>query len=242
MRGLLRFLISGALGFALLCLSVAAVRALLRIPVQLQPMGVLVPLLAGFAGGLGFFIFISRLPFLYVFSHELTHWLAAKAFRRRTGRFRVGGTSGSVAVEQPNVWIVLAPYFVPLYSIVWTGLYGFCRMVLREPGPWLTVLFACGLGITYAFHVRLTAHALCRSQTDLRIYGPFFSLSLITFCNLALLLLCVVVATGQWGRGAGIFLAEIRHVCGRLWWAAGWLADALGRLSATVNAGAMFAG
>ena len=50
---------------------------------------------------------------LYVFGHELTHWLTARLFRRRTGAFHVGGDRGYVMVERPNVWITLAPYFVP---------------------------------------------------------------------------------------------------------------------------------
>lgn len=171
--------------------------------------------------GIGF-----RLVPLYVLGHELTHWFAAKCFLRRTGPLRVNGGSGSVAIERPNVWIVLAPYFVPLYTLLWIGLYGVYQFWLGAPGPGAQTIFYAGLGLTYAFHLLFTIHALRRAQSDLRAYGRFFSLAMIAFCNVALVLVAALIAGGQWSGG--------RHLLGRhlvmQWRALAWLVERVGAL------------
>lgn len=201
MRRFLQHLCRFSAACGLLFLTLVLVSALIKLPLNFDVQYVVLPLVGGFAGGLIFFIFISRLPFLYVFGHELTHWLAAKCFLRETGSMKISGGSGHVQVERPNVWIVLAPYFVPLYSLVWAGFYGVTQMVWHHPHPAVGVGFNIGLGITYAYHVKMTFHALSRAQSDLKMHGVFFSLSLIICCNTALLLFCLIVASGQWGQG-----------------------------------------
>ncbi|MDT8391968.1 MAG: hypothetical protein RRC34_15820 [Lentisphaeria bacterium] len=185
----------------LLFLTLVFVSALIRLPLNFDSQRVVLPLVGGFAGGLIFVVFISRLPVLYVFGHELTHWVAAKCFLRETGAMKISGGSGHVHVERPNVWIVLAPYFIPLYSLAWTGFYGLTRMIWRQPRPGVVIAFNIGLGVTCAYHGAMTVYALSRAQSDLKMHGIFFSLSLILCCNTGLLLFCLIVASGQWGQG-----------------------------------------
>lgn len=208
MTRLLRFLCRGIAAAILFFLSVVCLITLGRLPVTFDQR-IVIPLSAGFAGGMIFFTCVSRLPFLYVCGHEITHWFAAKFFLRETGPMAVAGHGGSVHVERPNIWIVLAPYFIPVYAVVWTGIYGLVQMFWRDSPGWLTIAYTVGLGITYAFHVRMTIYALSRAQSDLGMHGPVLSLTLIAFCNLALILACIIVASGEWSRGLGTFWHEL---------------------------------
>ena len=198
---------------ALLIVTVTLALALVHLPVNWRENGTVLPLAIGFCGGLAFFFLISRFLALYVFGHELTHFLVAKLFRRQTGSFRIGTASGSVAVERPKIWITLAPYFVPVYTIIWIGLYGLADFFWKDSPAWMPQLFAAGIGVTYAFHVRLTLYALARQQTDLERYGKPLSLSFICFCNVLLLFLGVLTATGEWGQG----MRTIQNTATREW-------------------------
>ena len=178
--GLLRLLGSALL----LSLNLALLQALVCLPVnsQRQPLWYGV---GGFAAGLVVFALLLRAQRAYVFGHEFTHWLVAKLFGRPTGAFRAGAEDGSVSVARPNIWIVLGPYLVPIYALVWVAVYlglGVVWPQLTPPG-----LFYGGLGLTYAFHCVRTVAALRAGQSDLRHYGPVFSLLLILAVNLAII-------------------------------------------------------
>ncbi len=207
MKRLLLVLWRFGAGLFLLFLTAVLVQALLRTPVALSRSRVLLPVGAGFGGGLLVFTLGSRFLILYVFGHELTHWLVAKLFRRRTGRFRVGVTSGSVAVERPNIWITLAPYFIPVYALICIGIYGVVNCFMRPVPPDAVVKgFMAAIGVAYAFHVRLTIFAASRAQSDVAAYGRFLSLSLVLCCNVALLFLALVVASRAWHHGLVAFV------------------------------------
>jgi hypothetical protein len=195
--GLLRFL----LAVVLLFFTAALLWTLVSLPVKLNFENVLLPALIGFLGGLAFFILVSRLLVLYVFGHELTHWFAAKFFLRETGDMKVGSTGGSVAVQKPNIWITLAPYFIPFYTLVWLGVYGIFRFGYGPPNNVVLRILYSGIGLTYAFHVVLTVHSLLREQSDLKQHGRVLSLILILFCNTLLLLAGLLTVTHQWPEG-----------------------------------------
>jgi hypothetical protein len=171
---------------------------LLSLPLYVDSRTMLWPALAGFAVAVLFLLSGIRLIRLYVVGHELTHWLAAKCFRRRTGSIRTDARSGSVEVENPNALIVLAPYFIPAYTLAWVGVYGMVRMWVEPFPEWGMALFCGGIGATYAFHLTLTALALQRGQEDLRLCGPVFSLGVILLGNLVLVFLAMVVADRLW--------------------------------------------
>ena len=175
--------------------------------------------MAALGGGLLFgivlFGWVVRLPGVYVFGHELTHWFAALVFRRRTRGFQAGTRGGGVVVERPNIWITLAPYFVPIYTLLWIGLYGFYCLLRGGPPPGAAVLVYGGTGLTYAFHVVWTARALRMGQSDLQRYGVLFSLLVIFACNLAFMYVGVVVVTGGYRAGVGSLAhaaADFRNV------------------------------
>ena len=201
MRHFLLHLCRFAAACGLIFLTLVFITVLIQLPVNFDGHQVVIPLVSGFAGGLIFFVFVSRVPVLYVFGHEMTHWLVAKCFLRKTGSIKIGVGRGHVQVERPNLWIVLAPYFVPLYALVWVGAYGVGQMIFGTPRPGVAIGFNIGLGITYAYHLKMTAYALSRAQSDLNMHGVFFSLSLIICFNIALLLFCLIVASAQWGEG-----------------------------------------
>ncbi len=189
------------LGLILLFMTAALLRAGFLLPLEFHRDSAAFPFLIGLAGGLVIFALLGKFRLVYVFGHELTHWLVAKLFRRRTGRFRVGREGGSVEIENPNLWITLSPYFIPLYTLIWSGLF----FLLRQLQPTLIQEYAhYGIGImggAYAYHLWMTAFALTREQNDLRAYGWFFSLSLILCANLFLLFLGGLAVTGEWQFG-----------------------------------------
>ena len=224
MKKILGAIVRFHLTLVLLYLSIALGWTMVELPANLDRHSALLPGSIGFASGLILFSIGCRFLALYVVGHELTHWLAAKLFLRKTGTFRVGSASGCVAVERPNVWIVLAPYFIPVYTLIWIGFYGvFCFWHGPATGR-IAQLFHAGVGFSYAFHTVLTFQALLHGQQDLRLYGRTFSLSLILFCNLAILLVCLIVASRQFSYGTQLFARHVSTmwqplsiVCHKLW-------------------------
>ncbi len=144
-----------------------------------------VGVVACFAGILLFHHF-PLIP-LYIFGHELIHWFTAKLFRLRTGRIRLRRNQGSVEIDHPNVWVILAPYFVPFYALLFLGMLGQLYWFVPQPPPWVGWLAAILIGLSYGYHIALTWRALRMGQEDLRIHGVLFSLSLIAMMNLLLL-------------------------------------------------------
>jgi FtsH-binding integral membrane protein len=210
MRKLLRTVWRLTAAAVLVFLALAVVQSMLRFPWAFDRRRVVLPLAVGFGSGLLFFLLVSRFLVLYVFGHELTHWLAAKLFLRRTGAFQVRGARGSVAIDRPNIWIVLAPYFIPVYSLILLGAYGVTDFFWRAQPHWLVPAVVAGVGVTYAFHVRLTAFALRRQQSDLQAHGRMLSLALIVLCNFLLIFFFCMISTWQWRAPATLLTGQIR--------------------------------
>lgn len=147
-----------------------------------------------FAAGAGVwllgFLFLGRPVRTYVLAHELCHLLAAWLGGVRGGRLRVGRHGGSVEVERSTLWIALAPYMIPFYSLALLALHALASL-WWNPAAWADLLpFA--LGLTWSFHITFTLYALLRGQSDLRPYGWLGSLPLILCGNL--LLVCAALA------------------------------------------------
>jgi len=137
-----------------------------------------------------------RFVFAYVFGHEMTHYFAAKLFLKKTGKIRLHRTYGSVEVVDGNIWIVLAPYIIPFYAFLTVLVYGVISIFYRH--PWLDYSFAALSALGYAYHVMLTCKALKLQQTDLRVYGPFLSGSIIFAGNTFQILLAVLIFSRTW--------------------------------------------
>jgi hypothetical protein len=137
-------------------------------------------------GALGWLIAYLILPkpfWLYVFGHEFTHVLAIYMSQGKVYDLKVTSQGGHVRSDKMNWWIALAPYCVPLYSLVWILLW-WCLSYYFHGEVWRAILFL-GLGMTWGFHVTFTLYVMRRDQPDLVGQGYFFSLVTI-FCFNAL--------------------------------------------------------
>lgn len=205
MRDALRHVLRYGLACLLLFVAVALARATLALGGARGVRQDGVPAVLGFLGVVGIFCLGFRGRRAYILAHELTHWLVAKAYRRRTSEFRIGKNGGSVRVDRPNAVITLAPYFVPLFSLIWIGLYGVYLALAGYPSAGVVFAFAVGLGATYGFHVALTGWALAQGQQDLLHCGRVLSVAIIVLGNVVMLFLAAVVVSGRWEGGMVLF-------------------------------------
>lgn len=159
----------------------------------------------------------------YIFAHELTHALWAWLHGSRVSRFRMSGRGGSVAVEKPNVLIILAPYFFPLYTMILVALYGVLSLFWNMH-PWF-LLWLGAVGFTWGFHVTFTLSALFLGQSDLAKAGYVFGYTLIYLLNvlgLALWLVAVGPPTlPQFGRQLSRRSITAGKACARTAWESG---------------------
>lgn len=178
--------------------------------------------LAGGVLGYGLIHFAFRRPIsLYVFGHELTHALAAMVSGYKVKSLYVSEKGGEVQLSNTNVVVALAPYCLPLYTMLVVGLYLFVNRYAGFPTP--PVWFGVGVGATLAFHFALTVYALRQHQPDLHHAGVYFSLVAILFCNtltVAVLLSLLFPSSVRWMEFA---LESARRTRG--------LAEGLGALS-----------
>ena len=134
---------------------------------------------------------------IYVFGHALTHALMVKIMGGRVSEFRVGSDGGYIVSSKINTWIALAPYFIPIYSVLVILLYGIVSLFHDlQPHAELAAGILYGLlGLTWGFHATFTLSMIPRGQTDLAYGGTFFSLTVIYQMNLLVLSLLLVLAT-----------------------------------------------
>jgi hypothetical protein len=165
--------------------------------------GWFVSVTAGFSIFLLLYFVLPRPMWIYVFGHELTHALAVWLAGGKVLDFRVGEQGGYVKTNTVNWWITLSPYFIPLYSLLWLGLWLSVDFYYPLDG-YQEILFA-GVGFTYAFHVCFTISMLHLHQSDIQSQGYLFSGVVILFFNLALLQFFLVLmaapltAADWWG-------------------------------------------
>lgn len=183
--------IKTTIGIALIPAALAAVWATMSVlGPALGKFSVTFPLLAGGA----LFLLVHSVPLLtgrakngkkpfYVAAHELTHALAAVFSGVRVRKISVRSRDGYVETDSTNLFISLAPYFVPLYTLAAAGVYWLlCRFYPQAPlRPW----FLAAAGFTLAFHLVHTADILCGPvQSDLKkAGGALFSLPVLLLLN-----------------------------------------------------------
>jgi hypothetical protein len=155
---------------------------------------------AGFVAWLFIFIFLPRTLWLYVLGHEFTHALAALLAGGKVTAFKVSSQGGHVMTDRVSWWISLSPYFVPIYALIWMGLW--LTVDFYHPlRDWLPVLYF-GVGVFWAFHLTFTASMLHRQQTDLSREGYLFSGSIIALFNLLAVLLLLGLLVHHFGPAA----------------------------------------
>lgn len=186
------------------------------------------------AGFLAFFVLILICPTpvrTYVLGHELTHALWGLAFGARVSNIKVAASGGSVLLSKSNVWITLAPYFFPFYTM----LVAFIALITRifiDPLPFTSVwIFA--LGFTWCFHVYFTIDALFQRQPDILEYGRLFSWVFIWVANLTGILTVLCMATPLSFKRATSMLCEASVAAYAFTWKTGSaLVGAIGDLFA----------
>lgn len=150
-----------------------------------------------FTGGFIFWLILwftlPRPARTYVLAHELTHALWGNFFGGSWSKLRVTEHGGSVNLTKTNVWITLAPYFFPFYTILVILLHLLLRLFTDtthyEPF-WLALI-----GLTWSFHITFTLAVLTNRQPDVQEHGRLFSWTLIWILNLLGLLLWILIVT-----------------------------------------------
>jgi hypothetical protein len=117
----------------------------------------------------------------YVFGHELTHAMAAWLTGGEVHSIKVGKNGGSVTVTKTNLFVALAPYMIPFYSLILLG--SFFAVNLAYPLMAYWNYFLGVLGASLSFHAALTFFALKQKQPDLKSGGKFLSGVLIFLGN-----------------------------------------------------------
>jgi hypothetical protein len=131
----------------------------------------------------------------YVLGHEVTHAIWAWLFGGKVAdQFHVSLEGGHVLTDRVNTWIVLAPYFFPIYSVLVVTIYGAASLAADLSAfRWLLFLL---LGVTLAFHLVFTLLLIIKGQPDLHYGGTFFSLMVIYLINL-LVITGLLLATSR---------------------------------------------
>ena len=175
-----------------------------------------------------------RMIWWYVLGHEYTHAAAALCCGGKIlGWPVVTSSGGQVLTNKNNVFISLAPYLVPFYSVIATAIYVSLHFFFKIE-PIHERLFFGVIGFTLAFHLTFTFLMVTRSQPDLENYGVFFSLVFILLINILIISALFVTAspTVDW-HGFGIEWWEV--VCelsGKAWNGLAWF---FGEISTAVN-------
>jgi hypothetical protein len=137
----------------------------------------------GYFAWLGCWFFLPQPVKVYILGHELTHALWAIVFGGKAKNLKVSASGGSVNVTKSNVFITLAPYFFPFYTMLLIATLLIVRIFVVQLAYPLVWLFF--VGFTWSFHFTFTIQSLWTHQPDIHEYGRLFSYSLIYLLNVA---------------------------------------------------------
>jgi hypothetical protein len=147
----------------------------------------------GYFAWLGCWFFLPQPVKVYILGHELTHALWAIVFGGKAKNLKVSASGGSVNVTKSNVFITLAPYFFPFYTMLLIATLLIVRIFVVQLAYPLVWLFF--VGFTWSFHFTFTIQSLWTHQPDIHEYGRLFSYSLIYLLNvigIALWMVCTM--------------------------------------------------
>lgn len=122
----------------------------------------------------------STVNYLATLEHELTHVLVGLLFFKRPLSIRVTARSGGeVVLTGSNLWITLAPYYLPTLALL-------ALPIAAVAGGEHRPILVATLGSAVSYHLLSTWSELEIIQTDLRKAGLLQSLWLIPVANLVL--------------------------------------------------------
>lgn len=148
--------------------------------------GVQTLFLLGIGGYLVIHAIFYKPIYLYVLGHELTHALSSLLCGGRVKSINVSSQGGRVLTTKSNLIITLAPYLIPIYTVILLLMYLGLSLVIDVQN--YLYLFIFLIGFSLAFHVVLTVDCLKKKQPDILKSGTPFSLFLIYIVNI-----CVIV-------------------------------------------------
>jgi hypothetical protein len=129
-------------------------------------------------------LLLFRLDFLYIFGHECMHAFATVCSGGKASNMKVSGKKGSVKTTTPNSFVMLAPYLVPVYTVIIAIIYfalSFFVDITRYSG-----IFIFLIGFTLMLHLAYTAESIREKQSDLIKTGYLSSISFIYLANLTI--------------------------------------------------------
>jgi hypothetical protein len=122
----------------------------------------------------------TPVEYLATLEHELTHIIVGLLFFKRPLSLRVTAREGGeVILSGGNMWITLAPYFLPSLSLL------LLPVSLALPQSYEQSLLAL-LGVTVAYHLLSTWSELGVMQSDFRKAGVLQSIWLLPVANLVI--------------------------------------------------------
>ncbi|MDR0977725.1 MAG: hypothetical protein LBL71_01625 [Endomicrobium sp.] len=125
----------------------------------------------------------------YIFGHELSHAVAGFLSGAIIKKFKIGKNSGSVVITKSSIWIALAPYFFPIYTIVIIIVYVSLGWFIDIKQLYEYYIFLVGFSVS--FYIALTIYILSVEQPDLEAYGTFFSYIVILALNIVVFTLLI---------------------------------------------------
>lgn len=134
-------------------------------------------------------LLLFRLDFLYVFGHESMHAAATVFSGGKASNMKVSSKAGSVKTTTPNFFVILAPYLVPLYTVIIAIAY-FTLSFFIDVTKYSSI-FIFLIGFTLMFHLAYTAESIRDKQSDLIKTGYLSSISFIYIVNIVIVFLIV---------------------------------------------------
>jgi len=157
--------------------------------------------------------FLPKAVFIHILGHELTHALWCKLSGGKVYGMDVSSQGGAVQMSVSNVWIKLAPYFFPLYTIIIGLVYGGLALFLDMMPFYNIFLFL--LGFSLQFHYLFTGDSLKIKQSDIRKAGLIISVAIIPLINVVVIVLLLHLVMPEmcilrlWGTQTYIFTAGL---------------------------------
>jgi len=141
--------------------------------------------LLGFGAYIFTYIVLFKLDYFYVLGHEFVHAVFVWVFGGKVISIKVKKDRGSVTSTKKNIFIDLAPYLIPIYTILITLLY-LLGSSFWNLGPYARQ-FILLAGFSFAFHIVMTIDKMKIEQPDFLDFGYLNSLILIYAVNVILM-------------------------------------------------------
>jgi len=145
--------------------------------------------LFGFAAYVFVYIAFFKLENLYVLGHECIHAVFVWIFGGKVLSIKVRKGSGSVSSTKKNIFIDLAPYLVPIYTILIFVIYVIASSFWKID-PFFRYFIFC-VGFSFSLHVVMTIDKIKIEQPDFLDFGYLNSLVLIYLVNIILVAVCL---------------------------------------------------